>query len=33
VIKQNVCKEKLVEVLDLKDEGRGKRWIRVSNLD
>jgi hypothetical protein len=23
---------KLVEVLELKDEGRGKRWIRVSNL-
>jgi hypothetical protein len=29
----HMMKEKLVEVLDLKDEGRGKRWIRVSNLD
>jgi hypothetical protein len=23
----------LVENLELEDEGRGKRWIRVSNLD
>jgi hypothetical protein len=29
----HMMKENLVEILELEDEGRGKRWIRVSNLD
>jgi hypothetical protein len=29
----HMMKENLVEILELEDEGRGKRYIRVSNLD
>jgi hypothetical protein len=29
----HMMKENLVEILELEDEGREKRWIRVSNLD